>query len=117
VFHALDCSSSHQWHYYKHRHDGIKDILLLIQFLKDYSSDDPNLYKILTEPKKIRCYVLKNQEEQEEDVTEIEEDGRMQTSLDDIIIKPFCKQYIDVAVINSAVATYIRFESIYTVFA
>jgi hypothetical protein len=40
-FHSLDCSSS-QW-YYKHRHDGVRDIL--IQFLKEYSSDDPNLYK------------------------------------------------------------------------
>jgi hypothetical protein len=69
-FHALNCSSS-QW-YYKHRHDGLRDIL--IQFLKDYSSDDPNLYKIFTEPKVIG--LVNNQEEQEADVAEIEKDGR-----------------------------------------
>jgi hypothetical protein len=71
-----------------------------------------------------------NQEEQETDVAEIEEDGRnhsrIQTSLDDLRkerrngvtrayiarynTQTLCTQYIEVAIVNSAAATYIGLE-------
>jgi hypothetical protein len=114
-FHALDCSSS-QW-YFKHRHDGVRDTL--VQFLKQCSKNDANLYKVYTEPK-----VIGENEQIVDEGAEDEQNGRMQTIADlrnrDGTVRAdigrynsltFCTQYIDVAVVNSAAATYIALEN------
>jgi hypothetical protein len=116
-FHALDCGCS-QW-YFKHRHDAVRDVLA--EFLEQNSSEDPEAYKIYVEPK-----VVGNEQVNQEEIEEaLPENNNRMVSLIELRNRrhetvradigrysrySLITQYIDVAIVNSAAASYVALE-------